>query len=226
MFTTTGTALIELAPAHMGPFLTAAGGNRRLAVELFGWDRVAAAGVQITLGLVEVVVRSSLDAALSRWAVRTTQDASADWISCGMLPSGIRRELKGARFRAASADGGTPDHRGIVSHCTFGFWRGFSHPKYHSRLWLPAAHSAFAHGPDDLAERRRAVHALLGSLVTLRNDAAHLTPLIERDLAEDLVRARTIAGWISPAAAAVVERTSPLPRLVAAKPSPAAGMAA
>ncbi|MBN9644910.1 hypothetical protein ACFSSC_07060 [Corynebacterium mendelii] len=204
------STLLELAPDHMDIFLEAAGGNRRLAAELFSWDRRAAASVQHTCGIIEIIVRSRIDSVLTAWAVDRTGNLSADWMTRGDLPAAVTAELKGAFRRAGLSGGSAVSHRDVIAHCSFGFWRMFTQQRFHHRLWLPAAHRAFPAGAADLARRRQDVNHALGSLQRLRNDAAHLTPLFDRDLAAEFRHAHRLARWISPAAAAVVETTSTL----------------
>ena len=79
--------------------------------------------------------------------------------------------------------------------------------------WYPAAggpqlRRAFPHRAK---LTRAAAHQALDPLRKLRNQLAHHKPILARRLDEDHARILEVAGWISPAARAWIERSSRVP---------------
>ncbi|UGT69143.1 hypothetical protein LTT66_02720 [Nocardia gipuzkoensis] len=56
-----------LSSPRMAPHLTAASGDRDLALALYQWNLQLAAALQEVLGVVEVVVRNAIDEQLRAW---------------------------------------------------------------------------------------------------------------------------------------------------------------
>lgn len=197
-------------------YLRAADGNVTAAFALYEWNMRAAASVMELTSMVEVLVRNALDRELTRWA--NERRGGAHWPDVVPLDQQGRADIRKARDRA-TRQGRRPEvHGRVVAELPLGFWRYLVESRYLTALWVPATHRAFPHGREDLRERQRDVAFRMQQLNFVRNRAAHHEPIHARDLSRDLQMARDLAGWISPAAARWVSRTSTLSETVTRKP--------
>jgi hypothetical protein len=146
-----------LSAPRFARFLTAAGGERRLALELYEWNVSAASAVLHDLAHLEIALRNAYDRAL------TAADPDGDWARDGGalfaplwrtrgrgrvdVNEESRRILADARRHAGM---GVP-HGKVVAELSFGFWRYLSSAAREKTLWVPHLHKAFAPG----AGRRR-----------------------------------------------------------------------
>ena len=114
----------------------------------------------------------------------------------------------------------------MVADLTFGFWVALlrvgrrldlagHRADYETTLWRPALRREFPHRAK---LTRAAAHHALDPLRKLRNQLAHHKPIPACRLDEDHARILEVAGWISPAARAWIERSSRVPLLLDAAP--------
>ena len=150
------------------------------ALALYEWNSQAAAAVLEITGTVEVLVRNSMHAALTNWAVERGQST---WLDIAPLDELGRRDVVKAVARSRWVLG--MDVGKVVAELPFGFWRYLVASRYHASLWVPCLHLAFPQGESDIRQRRTDVENDLKSLHWLRNRAAHHEPIHRRALARD-----------------------------------------
>lgn len=186
------------------------------AIVLYEWNMAAAARVMELTGIVEVVVRNALDRELRQWA-RAKHPGSV-WFDRLPLDSQGRADVDKARSRATQKGRRAEVHGRVIAELTLGFWRYLVESRYLTSLWIPATHSAFPHGAQDLRQRQRQVKSSLQQLHFVRNRAAHHEPIHSRDLARDFARAIELLGWVSSDAEQWARTTSSLPEIIRRKP--------
>jgi hypothetical protein len=201
-------ALLPLVTAdRMRSYLRATSGDLDAAFTLYEWNMRMATSVLLTVGMVEIVVRNAMDRAMTRLAVARHWSS---WLDEAPLDARGRDDITRARDRA-TRHGRLPEvHGKVVAELSFGFWRYLAVTRYLTTLWTPALHAAFPHGPGDKRDLRGRVDHALGSLLIVRNRAAHHEPLHRRDLARDTAMAVEIASWIAPEAGQWVRSMSGL----------------
>lgn len=173
-----------LSPARFGAYLAAAGGDRRVALDLYEWNATISAAFQHDLAHLEVALRNAYDAAI----VANTPAGQPHWSSdpSRLFPPVWRTAQNGTRIDAnrapreqierATREAGTNAPSGkVVAELTFGFWRYLSTTAHHHPLWIPYLHKAFTPGTS-----RPAVDQPVGRLHKLRNRVAHHEPLLRR----------------------------------------------
>lgn len=207
-------AVAELiARDRLSSHLTATGGDLRRALALYDWNTRASAAVLATSAMVEIIVRNALDVSLQRWA--DERRGGGDWLDVAQLDAQGQGDVLKARERATGHGRDSEVHGKVVAELSFGFWRYQVASRYLTALWIPGAHTAFPHGPDDLRVRREQVGRRLHNLMLVRNRAAHHEPIHRRDLARDFRDAVTVAGWVHPQGAVWLRARSDLLQVAA-----------
>lgn len=210
-------ALSDLLTAErLGSFLRWSGGNVEAAFALYEWNMTASAAVMHTTGMVEVVVRNSMDRALQDMAqVR----GWSSWFDRAPLDQRGRADIRKARERATRFGSQPEVHGKVVAELTLGFWRYLAASRYLTALWTPTLFGAFGSGPADKLQRQRQVDRHLKNLLLVRNRAAHHEPIHRRDLVRDLGAAVEVTSWVDPSAGAWVADLSTIAEVVALKPT-------
>lgn len=215
-----------LSSPRFARYLTAAGGDRQLALDLYEWNAAVSAAILHDLAHLEVGLRNAYDQAL------TAADPTGDWTRPGSplltplwrthgrgkgqararvdVNEESRRLLDQARTKAGP---GAP-HGKVVAELSFGFWRYLSSAAREKTLWVPHLHKAFTPGTD----RRRDVDEPVTQLARLRNRAAHHEHLLTQDLAARHRDVLAVAGRIDPRLAAHLSQTAQVPQYLTTRP--------
>ena len=210
-------ALSDLLTAErLGSYLRWSGGDMEAAFTLYEWNMTASAAVMHTTGMVEVVVRNSMDRALQDMAqVR----GWSSWFDRAPLDQRGRADIRKARERATRFGSQPEVHGKVVAELTLGFWRYLAASRYLTALWTPALFESFGSGPADKLQQQRQVDRHLKNLLLVRNRAAHHEPIHRRDLLRDLEAAVEVTSWVDPSAGAWVADLSTIAEVVALKPT-------
>ena len=201
-----------LSPARLVTYLAAAGGDRRLALELYEWNTALSAAVLHDLAHLEVAVRNAYDAA---WSARTSA-RPGHWTGepGRYFPPVARRARNGVvvdanrtpRDQIASAvraaGRGAPAGK-VVAELSFGFWRYLSISARERDLWLPYLRHAFASGTS-----RKTIDGPMARLHLLRNRVAHHEPLLDADLEARYADVLAVLDRVDPRITAHVETYS------------------
>lgn len=184
-----------LSSPRFDKYLTAAGGDRARALELYEWNATISSSILHDLGHVEVGVRNAYNSALV-----AKQGSRSHWTVDALryFPPRIRRARDGTRVdwnetprkqieRARKDAGGPAAPPGkVVAELMFGFWRYMTSANAEHALWTPYLHFAFPVGT-----KRTDVDGPMGELHDLRNRVAHHEPLLATHLEDrrrDLLR--------------------------------------
>lgn len=184
-----------LSRERMNTYLQATGGNLDEAFVLYQKNLRLAAGLQMATALVEVVVRNAIDSALVEWNNRL--NPGTDWFDLPLLDLRTKEIINAVRDRVR-INKQNPEHSDVVAEISFGFWRYLTSRRYLTILWIPALHYAFPHGKGDARTRQKQVSWLISRMTSIRNRAAHLEPVFNRDIQQDFADARLLLSWVSP----------------------------
>ncbi|MGI8416893.1 MAG: hypothetical protein ACR2P2_11955 [Nakamurella sp.] len=224
-----------LSAPRLAVYLSAVGGDRQIAVDLYEWNSALSAAFMHDLGHLEVALRNAYDAALTSGAVsgrpHWTQDAAR------YFPSVWRTAKNGARYDVndeprhqiarAVGSAGTGSPGKAIAELTFGFWRYLSSAAHEVPLWRPYLHRAFLPGTS-----RATVDAPVTRLHKFRNRVAHHEPLLRRDRLSGLMSLETghltdrcddglsIAGKISVDLRGYVAAHSQCSSIISQRPTP------
>lgn len=210
-----------LPPARLATYLTAAGGDRPLALEFYEWNTAVSATVLHDLAHLEVAVRNAYDAA---W-IAGTSTRTEHWTGepGRYFPPVARRARNGVvvdanrtpRDQIASAvraaGRGAPAGK-VVAELSF-FWRYLPISARERDLWLPYLRHAFVAGTS-----RKTIDVPMARLHLLRNRVAHHEPLLDADLEARYADVLAVLGRIDSRIAAHVETHSTWIETVSQRP--------
>ena len=212
--------LASFPPYHLGAYLEAARGNRRLALRLYLWNSEVSAAFYAPLQELELALRH----AFRRELTARYGEAWYDNEAAG-LDARSRARVAAAKLAAAPAGQTVAPPARVVEKLAFGFWTSLvsrggrldessssdRRADYARTLWAPALRAAFPHRT---WLTRRQAQSALDRLRRLRNAVAHHEPIFERPLWGDYQHILTVAGWISSEARVWIERRRRVPGLL------------
>jgi hypothetical protein len=176
-----------LSAPRLAPYLAAASGNHKLAIQLYQWNVELAGATYQALHILEVVLRNAIDRELQRWnSIQrhpgTGRHYAPEWLidPAPLLSRVLRDDLAKATQRAttaAKAHHRKPSHGDILAQLTMGAWRYMLPDRRTSKqyLWRAALAQAFPH----LARPAAQLVADVDSLHRLRNRVAHLETMLD-----------------------------------------------
>ena len=206
----------SFSPERLSTYLTAAGGDRKRALQLYTWNPEMSAAFYGPLQGLEITLRNAIHQQL-------TQCYSAAWYdnpAVGLDLGGLERIAAAKAETARGGHAATPGR--LVAALSFGFRVSLlgsggrmdsdgRRANYEMTLWRPALRRAFPHR---MPLTRKQAHRPLNALRQLRNRVAHHEPIFARPLLEDHPRILEVTGWISPAAQAWIKHHSCVPMVL------------
>lgn len=205
-----------LSLKRMTPYLQTCNDDLNQAFELYNWNIEAASALLGTCGMVEVVIRNSIDLALTEWTEQV--HPGIEWFDLPVWDNHAQATIYQARQRAARSSASSVTHGKILAELSFGFWRFLTSKRHLTSLWTPALHEAFPFGNQDIWSRQKEVSRALVTMTLIRNRAAHLEPVFKRNLSRDLAQAELLMSWIDPNATAWLVEATTLNRVIESKP--------
>ncbi|WP_036923132.1 hypothetical protein [Propionicicella superfundia] len=206
-------------------YLTTAGGDHDLALNLYRWNsRVAAAGL-VCVGHLEVALRNAYDRELTvtfpDWTIDPTSPLFRQEQGIAKARARQRARNRTSLDRIADARrglGANPTHGEVVAALAFGFWANLTLPERAPLIWNPLLHRAFPRGT-----RRAGVHDLVARVVKFRNRLAHNEPVFSTrtGLTDRIGDVRDLLRLIVPEAAPFIVADSDLDAVLGACPVPA-----
>lgn len=173
-----------------------ANGDEALAGQLYTFNVQLSAALYGPLHMLEVALRNMADQ-------RLTAACGPDWLDDPVvLPGGYQRRCVNDARASLTRDRKAATHPQMVAELNFGFWSSlFGHDATH--LWQHLRPIFQARGI-----QRGLIAGQLRELRRLRNRVAHYEPILAQPLAQLYGNLTTLTGWLSPAAAAWIARTS------------------
>ncbi len=167
------------------------------------------------LGLVEVVLRNTVDHCLQTW--HEVRFDYGTWLddSANVLGFHRRRDIASARRRSIEQKGraaGPSARHEILTELSFGFWRSLFTKAFEKTLWTPVLRHGFPHLRP---ARRSLIGHRLDLLTRLRNRVAHHEPTFTCQPWERHVDMLEILGAICPHTRNWVAENSRVPHALA-----------
>jgi hypothetical protein len=213
-----------VAAPRMNPYLSAVGGHRVQAMELYMWNCAVGAALWEVLAYVEVAVRHAVDSALAERHARLERPDD-DWLwhsdVAKEMGSKAVEDIEEAHERANTSARRrytvTTDH--VIAELNFGFWR-FMFSKDREHAVGSAIRKAFPNAPravraNDLSDLNKIISTLYGT----RNRIAHHEPIWWQHLDYRHEEALRILRYISPDLSDFVAKRSRFTELFASRPS-------
>ncbi len=186
------------SPERMATYISAARGNREMAIRLYTWNTAVSAAFYGPLQGLEVVLRNAMHRSLASVYGADWYDNPKSGLDAGALNrvAAAKADLRREQYPI------DPPH--VVAALAFGFWvsllgRGgvmsgvaVGKANYDMTLWRPALHRAFSH----TRKARSDIHRPLDYLRTFRNRIAHHEPIFSRHLVADYASIMEVTGWI------------------------------
>jgi hypothetical protein len=194
-----------LSQPRFAPYLAAAEGDVRLAIELEWWNLEVAAAFVVPLNRLELALRNALHCRLCVVFGRP------DWWVAAPLDDNGKRKIVDAKRVLARLRGRPDAADDVVAQLTFGFWISLLSGTYHRVLWVPALYRVFPKVP------RRALHQDLQSTLVLRNRIMHHEPIHHRHLQADYTTVYRLLGHLSPAIVQELAGRDRVPQLLAGR---------
>lgn len=206
--------LLELRLSHerLASYVTEAGGDLNDGLHLYTWNTEMSGAMWEDLGLVEVLLRNTVDHQL---ATRyTNRGYPGSWFANAgrELPRPAQQDIAVARSRL-TRQGKLATHGQMVSAMTFGFWRYFFSRRY-TNLW-PDIASGFPYAPD---RALKTLEAPIDRLHKFRNRIGHHQRIWAEPLGARHQDMLNVVGYIDPRLANCLSTTSRFHVLHAARP--------
>jgi hypothetical protein len=219
-----------LTTRRLAPYVAAAGGSERLAMQLYQWNIELSGATHEALHVFEVVFRNTIDTQLSNWNATQSDTTtghrfSPEWLldPAPLLRRLVRQsELDNARARAARAvrhHKRAPLHGDLLAQLSMGTWRFLLPDRDPGRqhLWEHAVSKGFP----NLKRPARQMVAAVDDVYRLRNRVAHLEPLLRSAaVREQYSNMRTVLGEIDTAAETWFVSIQRMTTILRSRPSP------
>jgi len=198
-----------ISPARLTTYLRHAGGNHRLALELYAGNVNAGAALQPILHANEVALRNTVNRAFEsqfgvQWPYAEGFLRTMPRHERSTFEAGLRKLERTRRVaRLATSD--------VVSGQTYYLWVSLLTARYDQRVWQHEFARSFPGAPPSV--QRAVAHATAEEIRLLRNRIAHHEPLLAYDLSGAYMRAVRMIRWISPGKAAWAAHRWPPPKL-------------
>lgn len=182
-----------LSVDRFSSYVSAAAGDRQLALRLYEWNSKVSAAFYVPLQSVEVGLRNGCHRQLS-------VVFGAKWHDDGRflgIDAGFAKSITDAkdRLRRSSQPQDTPH---IVAELSFGFWTTLLSRRHEHSLWVPAIRKAFPRYivVTGRQPRRRDIADRFDYLRVFRNRIAHHEPIFSRALKADYASLLEVASWM------------------------------
>lgn len=188
-----------------------AGSDDLSMVATYLWNRALAEALYSPLQVLEIALRNSIHATLSRYF------QTPSWFDMpGLLLTNEFDELNRAKRKLLQ--GNRPlDPGRIIAETTFGFWTAILRQPYNARIWKRWMYGplidAFPHIPRRQRDREK-IWRRIDAQRVLRNRVFHYEPIWNRPtLWNDHEELCTIVGWISPEMGVTLNRIDRFPHV-------------
>ena len=228
---TLGSLRRALSPQRLNGYADAADVDELDAIARYLWNMALAAHLQPVMHVLEVTLRNAIfdmsrklvdESALNMPDIRCWLDAAPS-----LLYDHERDEVRTAKSHlGVEPERRTPGH--LVAKLSFGFWVQLCSRVYSNlraggpKLWPAGLSVAFPYRFPAKSQpshtEREILFQRLDGLRALRNRAAHLEPIWDRDAMRGYEMACETIGWMNPRVAEATRVTSDFPSVYEAGP--------
>ncbi|MBH0779102.1 hypothetical protein [Nocardia bovistercoris] len=166
-------------------YITAVGGDKAHAMELYGWNARIAAAFMLPSHFAEITVRNAASEAIAatygpRWPWSTGFERALNPPKSRAYDP--QRDLIETRKRHTTTDK-------VIAELKFKFWQSMFTARHDHRLWNRYILTLFPNAKGmTAAQLRHRIYDDLEAIRTLRNRLAHHEPIFTRNLEDDLMR--------------------------------------
>jgi hypothetical protein len=204
-----------VSTARLKGYLANTSGERWEEIANYAWNVSLCEAFYPLLHAIEIVLRNSLDAAISaRFPprnypnVRSWLDSTPSLLSQHASTDVLRAKKKlfsfDERTQSFVARGRPIEHGDLVAALDFGFWTGLLHRRYtyqsanDQRLWPHLLGIVFPYAPQAALPNVPAASNKFNEVRHFRNRVFHHEPIWKRNLADDRQEILNLIAWMSP----------------------------
>jgi hypothetical protein len=202
-----------LAPARIGRYMPAAGGNASFALRLYVWNARLCEAMYLPLQLAEVASRNAISIPLmKRFGSLWYEDHRFE----NLLTSQFRMTLqdtvsKEKRRRTAPL---TVDH--VIAALPFGFWVNLMARPFENQLWATGVKVAFPNAAK--LDSRQSIHARLERMRKIRNDIMHHYAIFDKGPQAEATNILELISFICTETAWLAQQVSTISRVINDRP--------
>ena len=205
----------SISSARLERYLTAARGDRQLALRLYLWNARLCQELYVPIQHAELAVRNAISGILIR-------RFGAGWYSnyrlIDVLPDRHKDGLATVVHTEQLERGSGFTGNNVVAGMTFGFWSQLLTRNFKHILWQPPGiHRAFSHAPPGMHQHE--LHESVEQVRLLRNDVAHHSAVFDRRALARYQNAMDVIGWVSPATQWLVREIANPQAIMADRPT-------
>jgi hypothetical protein len=182
-----------MSPARLERYVTAAAGDRHLALRLYVWNARLCEELYIPLQFTEIAIRNSIN-----W--RLCHLYSAQWFNerlfTSIIPDRHKRELADTVAEEQKRRGAAFQVDHVVAGMSFGFWQNLMGRRLSHNLWRSGVRSGFPHAP--LGTKREDVYQRMDQMRTFRNAVMHHYAIFDKGPVAEYQNLRDLLSWICP----------------------------
>jgi hypothetical protein len=164
-----------LSPARLARYVSAAKGDRHLALRLYVWNARLCEAVYLPLQIAEVAVRNAINIPVER-------RFKAHWYSnpkfTNILSLRMKQELAEIVRKQESKRGSTLNQNHIIANLSFGFWVNLMANSFDNHLWATGIKTSFPYAQKH--EDRQSVYLMLDEIRIFRNEIMHHCAIFDK----------------------------------------------
>lgn len=188
---TYGAIETALSPARLGRYMTAAKGNKQLALRLYVWNARLCEAIYLPLQFAEVAARNAI-------SIPVEKRFGATWYCndkfINLLPARHKQSLSSTYAKEKKRRSGSLNKDHIVAGLPFGFWVSLMTKSYGNHLWANGVVQSFPNIKNK--QDRQYIYDKLDQMRHFRNNVAHHYAIFDRGVQVELRNAMEITGLI------------------------------
>ncbi len=188
---TYGAIEATLSPARLGRYLTAADGDKQLALRLYVWNARLCEAIYLPLQFAEVASRNAISIPVQKRFGPAWYD-NEKFIN--LLPDRHRQSLSSTVAKETKRRRGRLNQDHIVAGLPFGFWVSLMTKSYDKQLWANGVVQSFPNVEG--GQNRQSIYDKLDQMRHFRNNVAHHYAIFDRGVQVELRNAMEITRLI------------------------------
>jgi hypothetical protein len=203
-----------MSPARFERYVTAAAGDRNLALRLYVWNARLCEEFYIPLQFTEVAIRNAISWRLSHLYTNHWFD-EPNFIN--VIPERHKTELVGivAEQKRKRGSAFAPDH--VVACMSFGFWQNLMGRHLAHIFWRAGVRCSFPYMP--AGTKRADVYQRMDDMRNFRNGVMHHYAIFDRRPAAEYQNLLALLSWICPESLWLVKQLSNPAAIIARRPT-------
>ena len=180
-----------LSPARLARYLTAAKGDKHLALRLCVWNARLCESLYLPMQFAEVAARNAIHKPVfKRFGVTWYEDHKF----INILSDTMKYELSETVRLEKKKRGRSFDQNHVIAGLSFGFWVALMTSAYKNHLWVNGVRDSFPNATK--SEIREEVYLKLDRMRKFRNEVAHHVAIFDRSPQSQFQNALEITGLV------------------------------